>query len=59
MCRAQSTPERLPVTPELVPETWREDAKPSLQPHAELHSLVLDLGLFGFQGQVLQEKRKH
>lgn len=31
----------------------------SLQPLAELHSLILDLGPFGFQGQVLQEKRKH
>jgi hypothetical protein len=26
---------------------------------AKLSSLVLDLGPFGFQGQVLQEKRKH
>lgn len=59
MCRVQSTPERLPVPPELVPETRREDVRPSLQPRAELHSLVLDLGPFGFQGQVLQEKRKH
>lgn len=52
MCRVQSTPERLPVPSELVPETRREDVKLSLQPRAELHSLVLNLGPFGFQGQV-------
>lgn len=48
-------------SPELVPETTRREEPPSasLQPLAELRSLVLDLGSLGFQGQMLQEKRKH
>lgn len=53
MPRMQPTPQCLPVPPELVPQTMqRKGDEPSLQPLAELHSLVLDLGPFGFQRQV-------
>lgn len=56
MSRVQATAQCLPVPPELVPETTgRKEGEAT----AELHSLVLDLGPFGFQRQVLQEKRRH
>lgn len=54
-----STAEQLPVLggPGLAP-AWGRGLQPAvLEAVAELCSLVLDLGLLGFQRQVLQEKR--